>query len=174
MFVPLKWCVDSPQMTLIIHCSRNMVIFYTVEWWQIIVTQVTKKSFPNPSKLYHLRILLVTIFTNVWGLCPSIFLAIQSNKCIPHFNTNTTNCTKMMGKYKDLRVMDIRNFLRAHQAYQKKNSFNLWGWPSTLVMRIYKLCELPGPSEYDSVENTPKFERDKCPVPNNQITHSLG
>jgi hypothetical protein len=27
---------------------------------------------------------------------------------------------KMMGKYKDLRLMNLRNFLRAHQAYQKK------------------------------------------------------
>jgi hypothetical protein len=68
--------------------------------------------------------------------------------------------------------MNLRNFLRAHQAYQKI-SFNFLGSPSTLVLRIYKLCELLGPSEYDSVENMPKFEKDKGPIPNNLITHSL-
>jgi hypothetical protein len=41
------------------------------------------------------------------------------------------------------------------------------------MMDIYKLCELLGPSEYDPVENTPKFGREKGRVPNNQITHSL-
>jgi hypothetical protein len=40
-------------------------------------------------------------------------------------------------------------------------------------MRIYKLCELLGPSEYDSIENMPKFGRDKGPILNNQIAHLL-
>jgi hypothetical protein len=40
-------------------------------------------------------------------------------------------------------------------------------------MGIYKLCELLGQSEYDYVENTPKFGSEKGPVPNNQNNHSL-
>jgi hypothetical protein len=47
--------------------------FYIIEWWLIMVTHVTKKSFLNPRKLCHLEILLVTIFTNVWGMYPIIF-----------------------------------------------------------------------------------------------------
>jgi hypothetical protein len=50
---------------------------------------------------------------------PKYILAIQPNKCIPHININTTNCTKMMGKYKYLRVMNLRNFLRPYQTYKK-------------------------------------------------------
>jgi hypothetical protein len=73
VLVLVKWCTYYPQMSLIIRWSRSMIIFYTIEWWLIMVTHVTKKSFLNPRKLCHLEILLVTIFTNVWGMCPIIF-----------------------------------------------------------------------------------------------------
>jgi hypothetical protein len=100
---------------------------------------------------------------------PNYILAIQSNKCIPYFNINVVNCAK---KYRDLRVMNLRNFLRAHQAYQKL--VLIFSDHQALYWCMYTKCvNYLDPNEYDSVENTAKFGTDKSPIPNNQITHSL-
>jgi hypothetical protein len=75
----------------------------------------------------------------------------------------------MMEKYKDLRVMNLKNFLRAHEPYKKIN-FNFGGTSSILVMHIYKLYELFVPKWIWFYGEYNKFGREKAQF---QTTKSL-
>jgi hypothetical protein len=71
---------------------------------------------------------------------PKYILAIQSNKCIPYFNINAVNCEKIQRPKSD----ESQKFPKSTSSLSKI-SFNFFRSSSTLLMYIYKVCELFGP-----------------------------
>jgi hypothetical protein len=71
---------------------------------------------------------------------PNYILAIQSNKCIPYFNISVVNCAKKIQRPKS---DESQKFTKSTSSLSKI-SFNFFRSSSTLLIHVYKVCELFG------------------------------